>query len=294
MITTRLGTFALGSLQDPYSPTQSALFSSSDAGVSWTLEYSFEEKVNSLTLSPLGNLWVAGDAGAGVLLKSEDQGQAWDTMHPNAEHEWVSSCFINPNDGWADLLFLTTDGGETWEEVVLDEMDDYNLTVQSIQFHAAGLVDVAWNGENLWVAVGFKGYIWISENNGLNWYRSVTSVYYVMHRLPWLRSFYDAAIAPHGEKCRLVGDCGMILHNMGPLDVEQDAETAALPTHISLQLAYPNPFNSSTVVTVNLPQAEPVTLTIYDVQGRVIASGVYFIHLAANNQQVTQRMMFIR
>jgi hypothetical protein len=73
--------------------------------------------------------------------------------------------------------------------------------------------------------------------------------------------------------------------------------------------AYPNPFNSSVALSFHLPAASPVELKIYDICGREIAalgtghwalgenrvvwdadgipSGVYFVRLTANSQQLT-------
>jgi hypothetical protein len=44
------------------------------------------------------------------------------------------------------------------------------------------------------------------------------------------------------------------------------------PTHFEMAQNYPNPFNSSTVIAFQLPTAEPVTLQIYDVSGRLVAT----------------------
>ncbi len=51
-------------------------------------------------------------------------------------------------------------------------------------------------------------------------------------------------------------------------------ENAELPTHIALEQNYPNPFNPSTSIRFNLPQAGHVTLTIYDLFGRAVATVV--------------------
>ena len=45
-----------------------------------------------------------------------------------------------------------------------------------------------------------------------------------------------------------------------------------LPTTYSLEQNYPNPFNPSTTIKYQLPKAGFVTLKIYDILGREVAS----------------------
>jgi beta-N-acetylhexosaminidase len=54
-----------------------------------------------------------------------------------------------------------------------------------------------------------------------------------------------------------------------------EIEDAIFPETFSLQ-TYPNPFNITTNIVINLTQSEPVELKIYDVTGRLIYSNKYF------------------
>jgi hypothetical protein len=49
---------------------------------------------------------------------------------------------------------------------------------------------------------------------------------------------------------------------------------ATLPTTPRLYANYPNPFNPTTTLRFALPQAGPVTLTVYDATGRRVAQPV--------------------
>lgn len=60
-----------------------------------------------------------------------------------------------------------------------------------------------------------------------------------------------------------------ILHCTGMLK-NPDSEEHPVPTALSLGRPYPNPFNPSTVIEYELPQAAPVNISIYDTQGRLI------------------------
>ena len=92
-----------------------------------------------------------------------------------------------------------------------------------------------------------------------------------------------------------------------------------LPSEVSLDNAYPNPFNPSTTIRYNVPEGGMHTnLSIYDLRGRMVAelvnefkestfdgheivwnasnmaSGVYFIKLHAGNTVMTQKIMLIK
>ena len=88
------------------------------------------------------------------------------------------------------------------------------------------------------------------------------------------------------------------------------------PTDYILEQNYPNPFNASTKITYLIPKRENVTLTIFDVLGREVAtlvderqdvgnyeyqwsaqnisSGVYFYRLIAGDVQIQKKMVVIR
>lgn len=58
----------------------------------------------------------------------------------------------------------------------------------------------------------------------------------------------------------------------------QAQRTTTLPTETSLLSNYPNPFNPTTTIRFALAKAEPISVRVYDVQGRVVAQladGVY-------------------
>ncbi|UCE19412.1 MAG: T9SS type A sorting domain-containing protein, partial [Gemmatimonadota bacterium] len=85
---------------------------------------------------------------------------------------------------------------------------------------------------------------------------------------------------------------------------------AQVPAEYQLSQNYPNPFNPETDITFGLPQAEKVTLTVYNLLGQVVdvlvdgplkaghhtvtwdasdmASGIYYYQLTANNGQWSQ------
>jgi len=95
-----------------------------------------------------------------------------------------------------------------------------------------------------------------------------------------------------------------------------DDHPNALPSRFALEQNYPNPFNPSTTIRYDLPRSSHVTLSVYDVLGRKVAtllneeksagtytvqwdassvsSGVYFYRLKAGDFVQTKRMMVVR
>ncbi|MCB9357700.1 MAG: carboxypeptidase regulatory-like domain-containing protein [Calditrichaeota bacterium] len=96
-----------------------------------------------------------------------------------------------------------------------------------------------------------------------------------------------------------------------------DTETpATLPNEFSLSPAFPNPFNSSTTLTLALPQETTLRLEVFNVQGRLVetlaasrysagnhtinidlsgsATGVYLLRAEALGAVVTQKLLYLR
>ena len=104
-------------------------------------------------------------------------------------------------------------------------------------------------------------------------------------------------------------------------DTSVGEHTTNLPTSITLYPAYPNPFNASTRIGFDLPQASGVRVAVYDLLGREVAmllngvkpaghhevswnatssggvpvsSGTYLLHLEGNGENKIQKMMLIK
>jgi hypothetical protein len=96
------------------------------------------------------------------------------------------------------------------------------------------------------------------------------------------------------------------------------SDTGLVPAQYELEQNYPNPFNAGTTIRFVLPQDSKVTLKVYDVLGREVAtlvdgtlpasttpysiafnasglsSGVYFYELVADNFSATKKLVMVR
>ena len=89
-----------------------------------------------------------------------------------------------------------------------------------------------------------------------------------------------------------------------------------LPNDIILHKAYPNPFNSTTIISYELPTAGKVLLKVYNIEGRQVAvledgmrpagtntvrfeagdfaSGIYFVRLETSGKSIAQKMILLK
>ncbi len=94
------------------------------------------------------------------------------------------------------------------------------------------------------------------------------------------------------------------------------ANDTSLPSEFSLGAAYPNPFNPSTTLSVNLPETAELTVAVYNVTGQQVAElahgsyaagshtltfdashlsgGVYFVRALSGNQHVVQKVLLLK
>ena len=108
---------------------------------------------------------------------------------------------------------------------------------------------------------------------------------------------------------------GVYKTSLTPTGVKVDKEGKAYQWH--LRQNYPNPFNPVTTIQYRLPRAVPVSIRIYDLQGRAVStllnqehqpaglhtirwdggdqpSGVYIYRLTADTYQTTRKMVLVR
>ncbi|MDP6775675.1 MAG: FlgD immunoglobulin-like domain containing protein, partial [Candidatus Latescibacteria bacterium] len=110
------------------------------------------------------------------------------------------------------------------------------------------------------------------------------------------------------------------IHRSNEIEVILGARTLPLPTEFGVN-AYPNPFNPSTTISYDLPEAQMVSIVIYDAlgqevrrlvnaqtaagryqvqwdardnQGRSVGSGVYIAQVEAGSFSTSQKMLLLK
>jgi photosystem II stability/assembly factor-like uncharacterized protein len=325
------------------------LLKTTDGGSSWSSHHTYAN-LNSVYFVDSNNGWAVGKAG--MLLKTTNGGENWFIKSSGTSEDLCSIYFIDSDIGWIlgrnsfyvpgygwfydRRIMKSYNGGESWYYIYTHSYFGNNISVGDIYFIDQ---NTGWvcnpnyplikttDGGNSWVEMNYEGgrtiqFInsdigWIAGNEegeikkstdgGLNWINQSTGVTVRLNSIFFLDESTGWA----------VGANGTILSTLFGSSVE-DFEN---PNEFLLSQNYPNPFNPATTITYQIPQREFVTLKVYDILGREVAtlvneekpagsyevefnshsvegrnltSGIYFYQLNAGGYSETKKMILLK
>jgi photosystem II stability/assembly factor-like uncharacterized protein len=309
-----------------------------NGGVNWVTQVSgTNQTLRSVFFVNAKTGWVVGDS---VILKTTNRGVNWYMQTADTMKGFYSVCFINTNTGWitGNSTLKTTNGGADWVVKVnrtngrsiffvneitgwvvggvyrLDKSTDGGETWYSVLFNeevnspSATYTCVYFINENTgWFTSShvFGGRIMMTTDNGLSWNtdypttqdRQLNGIFAISSGVGWA-----------------VGENGTIL--------KREAITGTtiigseIPSSYSLYQNYPNPFNPTTKIKFALAKNGYVSIKIFDILGKEIAtlvnerfnagtytvdwnasyfpSGVYFYRLQTDGYTETKRITLIK
>ncbi len=210
--------------------------------------------------------WIVGDGGR--IFNTTDGGNHWVLQASNTSASLTSVFFRSPLVGWVvgsgGTLLKTTDGGANWAQQSNPSFD--------------GLYSVSFPADSVGYACGNNGTVLKSTDAGATWQRQTSGTTEML-----LASCF---VSP--DTGYIAGWDGTILKTvsggLGPNAVRRGA--SGIPNTSELLQNYPNPFNPSTTITYQLLTGSYVTLKVFDVLGRGIATLVTE-HQTAGNHSVT-------
>ena len=313
----------------------------SNGGLSWNLQTSGTDKnLLSIVFANSNTGYATGgesNIGQGVILKTTNSGNNWITQLSGAGMNFTSLYFLNPDTGFAvtnSNLFKTSNGGINWNAISGPEGYDIYFANDLTGYTTGSDLNVykSTNGGDNWfivragnndgyrsiqffgdygIACGNNGNIMKTTDGGITWT--------VQERITdnYLRSLYFT----DQNTGYFAGYHGTILKTTnGGLSLLQ-ATNEVIPRRFVLHQNYPNPFNPVTKIRFEIPvNGETggflVKLSIYDIQGRVVASlvdeqlnaglyelnfdaskltsGVYFYNLQTNGFSDTKKMILMK
>ncbi|MFH0733825.1 MAG: T9SS type A sorting domain-containing protein [bacterium] len=267
------------------------LYHSTNNGNNWVTSHNGLPNPRINDLDVMGStLFICSDDGS---YKSTNNGASWVSLY--SLNFSPQSMVISGKDIYAceDVnIYLSTNSGISWK------MIPFNNTISQIFAYIS--LD-----SNLFVS-NSEG-IFVTSNNGVTWQN-------VGDGLPntVIRSFQiKDDILYAGTDGR-----GIWKRPLSEMFVSVEKITGEVPNSFVLKQNYPNPFNPSTTISFSLPKQEFVTIKIYDILGKEIAtlvneelgagnynkawnaenysSGIYFCRFNAGSFLETRKMNLLK
>ncbi len=284
------------------------IFRSTNNGAGWTNVFA-AVNVYSFASCPSGIVIAITSAG---VLRSTDNGNIWNPITAVSGGAYLTkdssgNVLLARFTGSTIQLYRSTDCGVNWNLSGL--MPSGHLT--NMVVNSRGHIFAAYAKEIYPPTSG----VYRTTNNGSTWTRLVTG----------LRDTTVDGLTIDGNGYLYVAEGTRVFRSVSSTtDVIGTEEQ--IPTTYSLSQNYPNPFNPQTKINFSIPTASDVTLKVYDLLGREVAtlvnerlnpgsyettfsakggsasggdgkdlsSGVYFYRLSAGSYMETKKLLLLR
>jgi photosystem II stability/assembly factor-like uncharacterized protein len=238
----------------------------------------------------------------GLIEKTVNGGDSWVRLNYNNQNTNLRNIYmLDEDNGWVcgekGMLLKTTDGGNSWESI-------------PIPYPYSDLYGVQFSDINNGMVVGESGKTFRTSDGGASWEfeNSGATDHYSLQ-----------IISP--EITYISSSTGNIVKFNGAAELDRTTtyfNNSKVFEELTLEQNYPNPFNPSTLISFSIPKPGNVSLKVYDIAGREIASlinnellnngsysksfnaenlssGVYFYSLIINGEiSATKRMLLIK
>jgi photosystem II stability/assembly factor-like uncharacterized protein len=226
------------------------------------------------------------------IIRTVDAGSTWTMQSTSTLPQGNAIHFVDRTTGFfvgdSGTIMRSDNGGITWNK-------QQSMT-------SANLTSVFFRSKLMGVAAGGSGTILTTFDGGVHWKTEAPLTTRTINKLFVTN---DSAVIAIGKN-------GTIIHGqLHATNVE-----GMIPSVTSLDQNFPNPFNSSTIIRFKLSQPSYVTLRIFDLLGRQVAtligdnlnpgiydrsfsstgfsSGVYFYQLQAGSMIETKKLVLLK
>ncbi|MGE5433140.1 MAG: T9SS type A sorting domain-containing protein [Syntrophomonadaceae bacterium] len=301
-----------------FAGTVKGLFRSADIGKSWIevnsgLPISEENHTSAIAQTGpyiLIGFWSYKYDGNyqryGGLFRSSDNGENWVKLSQGLPENFsvrdIAIIETNIIAGTDNGIFLSTDNGTSWNNII-------PIFPEVIYPHSFAV-----NKSNLF-ALSQNG-VYFTADNGLNWKEISQGLpeFIIKQEQPVTITLMCLASS---NTHLFLGIFGHGVWRLPLSGMESGVQSPPdVPLKFSLEQNYPNPFNPSTTIKFTLPYPQHVTLKIFDLLGREVAtlvnevkaegihnvtwkaenvsSGIYFYELRAGSTINIRKMMLLR
>ncbi len=283
------------------------IFATSDGGATWDNQaYGGVQSgfIDGIYFSDAQNGFAMGDPPSGstrwVVLKTSDGGESWahlanEPVGVSGEAGWNNSfCGVDANHIWfgtnKNKIWRTTDGGNSWSASASGGTNSFAVSFKDplygIAGHSNGALSRTTDGGATWVpitspaasGIGGASYVpnspkaWIasydapfvSNNDGASW--QAQSAY------PYSGDINHLSIADTGKGWAVTSNAEILVYSPTSVTAVGPEPGVSVPASFVLNQNYPNPFNPTTVISYRLPVAAEISLTVFDLLGRVLSS----------------------
>jgi len=203
------------------------------------------------------------------------------------------------------VMRRSTDEGLTWlPEQIVSQLATAVFCDVAVE---GSTVAVTWDNDlGTFDAIRIK----LSQNYGESWCQMVDASVDTSHA-------GDPSVSVDNGRINLTwSQSGEVFYRRGLFQPTSVKEQHSLPSVMTLEPNYPNPFNPVTVIRYTLPAASYVTMKVYSLLGEEVAtllsenkapgkyqiewdagnypSGVYFYRLQSEKQTLTKKMLLLR
>jgi Secretion system C-terminal sorting domain len=270
------------------------VFKSTDDGESWMhVGKDTTGLYNTFALAASGNYIFAGALGPGVY-RSTDEGNSWVLSNSGITNTGVTALAASDS-----ILFTGTYGGGIFKS-----------TNNGTNWISAGLTGhyvaaLALDGPNVYAKTYDAG-LFVSTNSGTTWGKADDS---------GMSEDSIISLAANTSSLYAGSNAGVLYRPVAEITSINRISNKLL-MNFKLFQNYPNPFNPSTVINYQLPVRSFVTLKVYDILGRVVAtlvkevknagsysitfnsnklsSGIYIYSLRAGDKQFSRKMILLK
>lgn len=300
---------------DLFAGTQGGLWGTNGGGVYCSTDHgaNWFEVNNGLTdtsisaLAVMGTNLFAGTNTAGVFL-STNNGTSWSSVNNDIPHNWGIEAFaVNDSNLYVSSeaygIFVSTNNGIVWSAI--DSGYNYSNSI-------------ATDGSNLFIG-GSSG-VFLSTKSGKDWNQlnvglSDTLVSTLAVSSAYLFAGNTAQVVPVSFRGQLLVP-GIWRYPLSQVGMKVENNLDHIPFKFTLNQNYPNPFNPSTTISFSLESKSFLTLKIFDIVGREVAtlvneelpagtysrqwsaanmsSGVYFCRLQSRSFSETKKLILLR